>query len=282
MTVVSISDRREVKQTGLFPGITRAEYEAIPAANASMLEHFEQSPAHAREAMIRPRKPSSAMEFGTAFHVAILEPKRFAAEYVAAPKVDRRTNAGKAAWREFEEAHPDHVALDAEEFKTISRMRDAAWGHPIASKLLGGLGLNEVAVVFRDEETGLLCKGLLDRISSFDGWTWIVDAKSTEDASRQAFCRSIKTYHYGAKAAFYLDGCYAVEPRERRFAWIAVEKTPPYGVAIYEADFSAIDAGRSKYRRWLRLYEEAMRTNEWPGYPTHIDPLGSTETEWRG
>lgn len=280
MTVVQMPDRREIRP-GLYPGLSRAEYEAIPAINVSSLEHFERSPAHAREAMTHPPKPTDAMEFGTALHVALLEPSRFAAEYIGAPKVDRRTKEGKATWAQFEAEHANQIALDMDDFLTISRMRDAAYSHPIASKMLGGFGHNEVGVVFENEETGQVCKSLLDRISAFDGWTWVIDAKSCEDASRRGFSRSVKNYHYGAKAAFYLDGCNTVAPRERRFAWIAIEKKAPFAIAIYEPDGAAINAGRSKYMRWLRNYAEAVRDNLWPGYPAQIEALGSEDTEWR-
>lgn len=269
-----------ITRPGLYPGLSRPEYEAIDAINISKLEHFDRSAAHAREAMTHPAAPTDAMEFGTAVHCAILEPSRFAAEYVAAPEVDRRTTKGKQAWRDFEAEHPDATLLDAEDFVAVSRMRDSVWSHPIAMEMLGGAGHNEVGIVFAHEETGLVCKGLLDRVGGYLGWTWVIDLKTTPDARPREFSRSIRTYHYGAKAAYYLDGCNSVAPRTRRFAWIAVEKIPPYGVAVYEADPSAIEAGRSKYSRWLRLYEEAKRCNEWPGYAAEVQTLTAEETEW--
>lgn len=266
---------------GLYPGLSRAEYERIAGANASMLEHFERSAAHARQQMLHPRKPTAAMELGTAFHCAVLEPERFSREYVATIKVDRRTNEGKKAWKEFEEAHPGATVMDADDFMTVQKMRDAVWRHPIAKQLLGGLGHNEVGVVFEHGPTGVLCKGLMDRIATFDNWTWIIDLKKTTDASRDEFRWSIKRYHYGAKAAFYLDGCSTVAPRQRRFLWIAVEDEPPYEVALYEPDEDALRAGRIKYEKWLRLYEEVVRTGVWPGYETQIVQLSETDTEWR-
>ncbi|HXG58144.1 MAG TPA: PD-(D/E)XK nuclease-like domain-containing protein [Thermoanaerobaculia bacterium] len=278
MTVAEVE--RVQYRPGLYPNLSRAEYEAIPAINASVLEHFERSAAHAREAMLHPPKPTDAMEFGTALHVAVLEPARFSREYVAAPKCDRRTKVGKETWAAFEAEHRGAQLMDAEDFIAICRMRDAVWSHPVAKELLRGPGHNEVAVVWENEETGLLCKALLDRIGSFDGWTWIPDLKSTGDASPREFSYSIKRYHYGAKAAYYLDGCNTVAPRPRRFCWIAIEKEPPYAVALYEPTDDAINAGRSKYMRWLRLYEEAQRTNHWPGYETSIQPLGAESTEW--
>lgn len=268
-------------KVGLYPGLSRAAYESIDAINVSKLEHFDRSAAHAREAITHPALPTKAMDFGTAFHCAILEPIRFSEAYVGAPKVDRRTKEGKAAWAAFEAEHPNAIVLDMDDFTAVSRMRDAVWSHPVAKELLSGPGHNEVGIVFEHEPTGLLCKSLIDRIGVFDDWTWVLDAKSTADASRQGFRKSIKNYHYGAKAAFYLDGCNAVAPRTRRFAWIAVEKDAPYAVAIYEPDEEALRAGRIKYERWMRQYLDAITTGVWPGYPTDIQPLTDIDTEWK-
>jgi hypothetical protein len=265
---------------GMRPNITRAEYERIDGANFSTLKFFEQSAAHAREAMRHPKPPTKAMEFGTAFHCAVLEPSRFSKEYAATPKIDRRTTEGKRAWAEFEAEHANATCLDADDFVKIQKMRDRAWTHPIAKQLLRGIGHNEVCAVW--ERDGQVCKGLIDRIGTFADWTWIVDLKKADNASKFWFSRSIKSLHYGAQAAFYFDGCNAVAPRPRRFAWIACEDAPPYEIAIYEADEEALHAGRVKYERWLWLLAEAKRTGIWAGYTTDIQPLSAEDTEWYG
>lgn len=268
---------------GIYPGVSRGEYERIDAINVSSLVAFDRTPAHAREQMTHPKAPTDAMEFGTAFHMAVLEPERFDANYVVPIKVDRRTNVGKAKWAEFEAEHGAKAAIDEEDYRAIIVMRDAIWLHPVASALLRG-GMSEVAIVFENAETGLLCKALLDHIGEFDSWTWVADLKSCVDASKFEFGRSIKKLHYGPRAAFYLDGCNAVAPRERRFVWIAAERPAKLStfapIAFYEADMDALDAGRSRYMRWLRNYADAKRTGEWPAYPMEIQPLGARETQW--
>jgi hypothetical protein len=265
---------------GLYPGISRSAYEAIPAINVSSLEGFERSAAHARERMLHPPEPTEAMSLGTAFHMSVLEPDRFAKEYACAPKCDRRTKVGKEMWAQFEADNEGKELLAEDDFTTVTHMSASAWAHPIAKQMLGGVGHNEVAVVWKDEETGLLAKGLIDRISPFDGWTFIQDVKSTLDASRRAFTRQVRNLNYAAKAAFYVDGCNTVAPRDRRFALIAVEKLPPYEVAIYEIGSEALAAGRSTYHRWLRLYELAKRTNIWPGYEVETQELDAHECVW--
>jgi len=266
---------------GIHPGVRRAEYEAIEAINISTLEHFDRTDLHGQWEMLHKKPPSRAMEVGTHFHMNLLEPGRFEREYVIPPKVDRRFKEQKMEWERFEAENVGKSYVDAEAHVQIIGMRDAVWARPIASALLSGRGLSEVAIVWDDPETGIRCKGLLDRLSEYAGWTWITDLKSCRDASREGFSLSCKKLRYGARAAYYFDGCNVLAPRDRRFAWIAVENTAPFCVAEYEADESALQRGRERYRRWLRRYWNARETGVWQGYPDEIQVMTSSETEWR-
>lgn len=266
---------------GIWPGISRAEYDSIEAINASRLQHFEKSDLHGRDAMLHPKKPSRGMEVGTVFHMNMLEPGRFEAEYVVPPKVDRRRTEDKIVWAKFEAKNVGKTYIDADAHEEITGMREMIWSRPFASGVLSAPGLNEVAIVWTDEDTGVLCKGLLDKIAEYAGWTWLADIKSTRDASRDGFAREIKKHAYGAKAAFYHDGCNVLAPRERRFVWLAVENSRPFAAAEYECTEEAIEKGRSRYRRWLRNYAEALRTNQWRGYPEEVQPMFAADTERR-
>ena len=56
---------------------------------------------------------------------------------------------------------------------------------------------------------------------------------------------------------------------------IACEKKPPYHVATYEIDPEWVRQGRIKYQNDLRLYDQCMREQDWPGLPniTRVLPL---------
>lgn len=272
----------EQRRIGLHPGLSRAAYDAIDAVNVSRLIPFDKSARYALWSIQNPSPPTADMIFGTAFHCAVLEPERFEQAYGVEPPGDGRTTEVKEARAKWRAEHPGIIDLSEGEMKAINGMRESVASHPFASKLLFGEGgYNEVGMLWRDEETGMLCKGLLDRLAPFGGWTWIVDLKSCADARRVEFRRSVRRLHYGPRAAFYLDGCNTAKPRQRRFVWIAVEKTPPYDLIVYEAEDDAIEAGRSRYRRWLRQYAEAVESGVWPGYPDDVQPLGAEDTDYR-
>jgi hypothetical protein len=50
-----------------------------------------------------PVQPTDAMKQGSLVDCLITEPQNFDRKYVVAPKVDRRTKAGKEAWAACEE-----------------------------------------------------------------------------------------------------------------------------------------------------------------------------------
>jgi hypothetical protein len=49
------------------------------------------------------------------------------------------------------------------------------------------------------------------------------------------------------------------------FVFIAVEKTPPYAVAVYVIEDEDIARGREKYMENLKVWRECKQKNEWPG-----------------
>ena len=65
--------------------LSNRDYHAHPAISKSGLDLISRSPAHYRYRA--PKEPSRAMEIGTAIHTALLEPDRYAAEYV----IDRKS-----------------------------------------------------------------------------------------------------------------------------------------------------------------------------------------------
>ncbi|GAF92676.1 unnamed protein product, partial [marine sediment metagenome] len=156
----------EIKD-GIYPNMPYDVYATIPAINYSILKFFGQSAAHARKQMLRPKKPTEAMEFGTDIHCAIFEPKRFDAEYVSVPKLDMRTKIGKEAWAKHEKENAGKNILFEADYKACLGMRKRVDEHEgIAALLRGGKGANELTIVWTDPETGERCKSRIDRLGT--------------------------------------------------------------------------------------------------------------------
>jgi len=261
-------------EPGVYVGMSWSDYERIDAINWSTLKHILRSPAHMREEQVHPRETTVALDFGQAFHSAILEPELFAKNYAPAPEgVGRRSNADKAKWAEVEALNPGAKILKSEDWNSIAAMRDSVLAHPTASAFLKGKGRNEVVCVWLDSEFQCLCKMRMDRFTEYEGWPFIVDLKSCESAGEWDFGRAAAKFGYHKQAAFYRRGLKALDPRERRFAFIAVEKERPHGVAVYELDFDTDASAESGVRKALARYVECVKSKSWPAYEAGLHPL---------
>lgn len=246
-------------------------YLAIEAASASLLHVLAtKTPMHAYAYMTEPREDTKALILGEATHYAILEPALFDLRYVEPPDVDSRTVSGKSEWAAWRVAHPQCVPMKHDEYLLAKGMQVAASAHAEALRFLQGPGLNESTLTWADEATGEPCKARPDRIVQVDGRTWVVDVKTCRSASPFKFSRAVADYGYHQKAAWYLDALALVDPRPRRFLFMAVENESPHAIALYELTDEAIDQGRAENAAALALLAECKRTKTWPGYTTEI------------
>jgi hypothetical protein len=277
---------------GIYANIPFDEYLKIEAINKSGLEWFQWSPLHYWTNCLSPNKPeqktSDAMALGTAIHMAILEPERFAATYIASPRFDRRTKQGKQDSDGFRAdcERRGLTDIDEQDFETCKRVRDSVRATSAAEIILE-TGSSEVTMVWEDPIEGVLCKGRLDWLSAV-----ILDFKSTIDARHSAFSKQVANMGWHIQAAFYTDGYRAITKIEPPFIFGAIEKSAPFGCAFYELGSEEVDAGRKLYRKWLAQYAKCLGNKTWPGYPSEIKKLnlpawamketqdGSTELEF--
>ena len=91
--------------------------------------------------------------------------------------------------------------------------------------------------------------------------------KTTTDASEYAFGRAVINYGYARQGAMYVEGASkATGIKHDAFAFIVVEKTPPYFVAVYVLSPEFLAWGWSQVHRLLRLEKECRDKNKWPNY----------------
>jgi len=254
---------------GLHPAtaLSNAAYHALDAVGKSDLDKIARSPAHWKYAV---REETSAMQIGSAVHCAVLEPARFSAEYVIAPECDKRTKSGKEQWAEFEAANAGRTVLSLEDGLLCQRIQDSVLSHPRASAYLKH-GQAEVSGLWNDEEFNVRCRMRMDWLTEE---SVLIDLKTTTDASPVAFAKSCATFRYHVQAAWYLDGYLQAEgDLPLGFIFLAVEKTAPYAVALYELDAEAIDYGRQLARRDLARYANAREFDVWPAYADEVQSL---------
>jgi hypothetical protein len=276
-------------EPGLYANVPESEYRAWDAVNASTLNTLKRSPAHARYEMEHPREPSEEMALGSMIHTALLQPAVFDEEYVVMPDFatglcdekgkpysnPRASNKYKSLVTQWLEDRGDKKVIEAAQLETCVNVASAIRNHPSASLFIQHSTAFEVSASWIDEPTGLLCKGRLDAICEpFDA---IVDLKTTRDASYQNFTKSIFNFGYHRQGAMYVAGAQALGIEVKHYVIIAVEKEPPYGVAVYRLDDEALAFGRKELDELLVLYKQCKESGDWPGYDSEVSDIGLPE-----
>ena len=237
-----------------------SEYRSNPAVNKSTLWEMRKSPLHYWHLMHdTPKEDTKAMQFGRAVHSRLLQPESFDAEYAVAPECDRRTKEGKAIWNDLMSSGKEIVSRD--DMNTILAMEKEF--QAVRATLFDVDSLQtEVPLLWTDDETGVDCKGRLDAITT----EYVIDYKTTTDASTNAFHREALRYGYDLQAAMYMEAARANGYNPKGFIFIAQEKNAPYLINILHASDAFLDRGRWIMRDLLAQYKECRKNNQWPGY----------------
>lgn len=269
-------------KAGLFPEMTRAEYDACDAMNQSTLKAGcgDKGTMLALKAAIErgPTEPTPQMQFGTLVHTCILEPDSVEERYYIWDKSDAN-GSSKAGIAEKE------AAYDAAGERTVVLKSDYERARQVcvllertshAMKLLNPDMLHECAVLWQDEDHGIWCKALIDvYLPNY----WIVDIKTARDASWWGFRYAIKRFGYHIQAAFYRDAITAVtDDYALPYHVIALEPADKPGdspqIGVYYVDVDTIQKGRDEYKRALAEYAASKRLNRWQSYTTEITEIG--------
>lgn len=257
------------------PDLSNEDYHHLKAVSPSHIKVLKRSPLHYFDQFLaedREKKPPTpAMLKGTALHTAILEPQLWDTTIAVPPHAfDRRTKVARERAEAFEAESTGRIVLSPDDANEVRRMADAVRKHPAARFLLDLPGRCEASYTWTDEATGLECKTRPDW-HSLDGQI-VLDVKTAENASREAFAKSIANFDYHVQAAWNLDAQTCAE--EALFLSLVVENTRPYGVAVYPASKAMLEAGRRRISAAMERLAECWKTNQWPGYGDQIqEPL---------
>lgn len=237
----------------------------MDAVRFSLLKYMQRSPAHYREAVLNPTKPTAAMALGTLVHAHVLGSVRDIAVWDGARR-------GKA-WEEFAEANSDREIVTMREVMEAERVALSVRASCEAQELFFSPGVQRERKIAW-QIANRWCSGRPDAF----GENWVVDLKTTTDASPAKFQHHAVRMGYAAQLAWYMDGLRAagIAYPEQAFI-VAVETKPPFVVQPYELTPDAIDLGRRTYRLWFERLRVCEDSNEWPGYVQGFAPIGAPE-----
>jgi PDDEXK-like domain of unknown function (DUF3799) len=229
------------------------------------------SPAHYVAWLEGVSETTPALEFGSAFHCALLEPERFGSEYVSMPDFgDRRFKENKARYEAWATENAGKRSLGFDVADAIKGMVASVRRHPLAGRMIED-GIPELTLTWNDEDTGLGCKVRPDYYVK--ARRMVVDVKSARDASPDGFRKAVAEHRYHVQDALYRAAFAAVGEPVEHFIFVAVEKEPPFAVGIYTLDAEGVGRGYSRARSGIDLMAECMKTNTWPAYAPGIQTI---------
>lgn len=208
---------------------------------------------------------TDATLFGSAAHAFIIEGEDvFRARYSVKPDgLNLATKEGRA-WKEENGGKP---YVSADDFAAIRAMQRMIAVHPMARLALRD-GMPEATGIVQDKETGLWLKCRPDYLTA----RLAVNLKTTADNGREAFGRQAWNLGYHIGAAFTMDILARLD-RPVPYAFLSIEKSPPYIPAVRALSDRFIVAGRLIYRRALRRFADCLSSGKWPGYAEDVEQL---------
>lgn len=256
-------------KSGIYPGLSADAYHSDPALSRSRLKSLLTGPPlefHAAE----PVEETEAMRLGTALHLAILEPDRFAELVRPMPKYDGRTNAGKAAKADWLVANPGKIAVPEDDYAqacAAAKLVRSKKGPATALRE----GKAEVSLFWPSGDVVL--KSRPDFLDVDRGIA--VDVKSTSRDLSDRQVTSILEDQFGAlQAAMVTAGVHALTGKSVATYLLVVKLTPPLDMRLVlvgdlngeAADLDWLERGDAQLAEALRLYRDCTASGLWPGW----------------
>jgi exodeoxyribonuclease VIII len=264
-----------------------SDYYAIKALSHSMLSCLAQNPMECKMTYVDdpptlPKKDSAAFAMGHAVHCLALEPDKFDERFAVAPKIDRRTTAGKVAWAEYIAGCHWKTILDEQDHADAVACVQALNNHAEFATIMAQP--NRVEVEHHFDLFGHRFKARLDCV--IDSMRLILDIKTTDDASPHRWQWSAVDYGYHRQAFIYQGAIELSHANKKpvgesyRFIFAVVEKPKPSTrgipptVALYELDAATMRMGTEDTFALVQEYERRLEQNDWQQpYSSGIVPL---------
>lgn len=254
--------KTEPPKPGIHENISFEEYISWPCFHKSMVGSALRSTAHLEHYIQSERKKTHAMDLGSLADCLILEPHIFDKDFVCFPEWGEDAKGNEVPWNnrlkycqnwKKEIQSQGLIAYSDDDFNNARNIYEGVASHPTAAKWLFE-SKKQVAIVWEDEETGILCKARLDALRS----DRIVDLKTTVNASASEFARIAAKFLYHVQDFMYGQGYYIATGERLPFGFIVAESEAPNCVATYELGVESRLTGENLFRKAIRNYKDYL------------------------
>ncbi len=271
-------DRTLALPDGYWREVPFDTYCGMNRVNSSSLREMATSPRAFKYAVSNPSDDTPSKRLGTAMHMLLLEPARFAKMRISPPinpKTGASYGADTKAMAEFISANPGRLVVSDPDLDRMQRMASSILKIRGARSLLEASGVSEETMLWTCPDTGLACKGRVDRRVFGHGR---VDLKTTASVRQQDLERSVVTYGYHTQADFYRRGDEALGSTDPHHTIIFVATDPPFDVAVVTLGTDLLQIARTLNNEWLAKVRDCKAKSRWPGIMGDEDDPKYTES----
>lgn len=240
---------------GVYPGVSFKNYSKWDAVNFSSLSQLAESPTQAWYSYNCNGSESSALSVGSAVHAMVLEPDSFEEQYVIAK---RTTKAGKEDVA-FAENNGLSVLTPGEYAQALAMFEQVMHNERVRALIRSSE--TEVSLVWRDQETGVLCKAREDVWCPEIGYQ--ADLKTLKDTTCFGVSKAVVERGYHFQAQFYKRGRTALGYEVNGSAMIGVGKDAPYVCEFWTYPKELLDFAETQLSDWLGQWKLHAEDNSW-------------------
>lgn len=210
---------------------------------------------------------SDALVYGSALHCLFLEPHLFDQDFAVAPKMDRRTKAGKEEHEQFMSQLNGRTMIDMDTYGEVIEAVQQLRAHSWISTMMGATTQEWIERAIEFELHGIEFQCKPDVV--IPAAKLILDLKTVSDARPHKFRYQVSDFGYHIQAATYQQAIYHLTGEWYRFVFIAIEtQTPstagmPFKIALYELDHASIERGRIEMSSLIEDYIERKKSGDW-------------------
>lgn len=217
----------------------------------SSIKEFSRSPKNYIQYLHAKREPSKEMVFGSMIHCLLLYPELFQDMFAVSPDVDRRTKDGKAEWERFVSEAGEREVVQGHELDEASEIVGAVLSNDNIKNAIKNCDHFEKP--WQEDMFNLPFRGFLDACSS----DYVIEVKTTSDASPQNFTRDFFNRKYHIQAALYHQAS------GLPIKYIVIETKAPYNFYMADVSKGVINYGWDELIRLTDLFHQCMTLNAW-------------------
>lgn len=256
-------------EDGLYDSIEESSYHAdVETISQSGIKTLLTAPALYHWGLSNPRPPKRTYDLGHVAHTLILG---VGSQPVALHRWDAKTGADLGEAEDMRapstRQHADEIRkagdipLLRKEIQQAEDMAESLSRHSFAMSILTE-GKPEVTGYLHHEETGQRRRVRVDWLHP----QVLGDVKTAESAHPHRFAKAAGDHGYYIQAPYYMDVLRELGHPAKGFAFVVVEKSPPYPVSVVQLGVNSIKLGRKRYIEGLRILRDCKAAGVWPGY----------------